>query len=113
MTRDRSLRRAEEHLQWWDTVHCVSACWLSISRLNGWWGTRYRVEEPPRTEVVLTPQSNSGVVDEGAGGVSTHSKFSSEVLLLILRTTGEFCKLRSIGVDGSFGRLAAVSLSEH
>jgi hypothetical protein len=37
-----------------------------------------------RTEVVLTPQSNLGSMGEGAGGVSTHSKFSSEVLLLIL-----------------------------
>ena len=37
------------------------------------------------TEVVFTPQSNFGVMGEGAGGVSTHSKFSSEVLLLILQ----------------------------
>lgn len=37
-----------------------------------------------RTDVVLTPQSNDGVVGEGAGGVSIHSKFSSEVDLLIL-----------------------------
>lgn len=36
-----------------------------------------------RTEVILTPQSNSGVTGDGAGGVSTHSKFSSDVLLLI------------------------------
>lgn len=35
------------------------------------------------TEVVFTPQSNSGVTGEGAGGVSTHSKLSSDVLLLI------------------------------
>jgi hypothetical protein len=28
------------------------------------------------TEVVFTPQSNSGVTGEGAGGVSTHSKLS-------------------------------------
>lgn len=51
------------------------------------------------TEVVLTPQSNSGVVGEGAGGVSTHSKFSSEVLLLILHTAGEFCKRKGEGVE--------------
>jgi hypothetical protein len=37
-----------------------------------------------RTEVVLTPQSNEGVVGDGAGGVSIHSKFSSDVDLLIL-----------------------------
>ena len=29
------------------------------------------------TEVVFTPQSNSGVLGEGAGGVSTHSYASS------------------------------------
>jgi hypothetical protein len=58
------------------------ACWHSISWLNGWWGTR-QVLYSARTEVVFTPQSNLGVVGEGAGGVSTHSKVSSEVLLLI------------------------------
>jgi hypothetical protein len=39
---------------------------------------------------------------EGAGGVSTHSKFSSEVLLLILHLADEFCKTQSKGVE-SFG----------
>ena len=62
------------------------------------------------TEVVLTPQLNSGVVDEGAGGVSTHSKFSSEVLLLIL-PTGEFCRTKSKGVESRM--LGAVNLSEY
>jgi hypothetical protein len=47
------------------------------------------------TEVVFTPQSNSGSTGEGAGGVSTHSKFSSDVLLLILHLAGGFCKMRS------------------
>jgi hypothetical protein len=32
-------------------------------------------------EVVLTPQSSAGVVGLGAGGVSIHSKFSSDELL--------------------------------
>jgi len=50
------------------------------------------------TDVVFTPQSNSGVVGEGAGGVSTHSKLSSEVLLLILRTAEQFCKMESVRV---------------
>ena len=53
------------------------------------------------TDVVLTPQSNSGVVGEGAGGVSTHSKFSSEVLLLILRLAEQFCKMGEVNVLGS------------
>jgi hypothetical protein len=48
-----------------------------------------------RTDVVFTPQSNSGVVGEAAAGVSTHSKFSSEILLLILRTAEQFCKTKS------------------
>lgn len=42
------------------------------------------------TDVVLTPQLKAGAVGEGAGGVSTHWKFSSEVLLLMLRNAGEF-----------------------
>ena len=37
-----------------------------------------------RTEVVLTPQSKDGATGEGAGGVSIHSKFSSDVDLFIL-----------------------------
>ncbi|KAH8633640.1 cyclopropane-fatty-acyl-phospholipid synthase [Alternaria alternata] len=64
------------------------------------------------TEVVLTPQSKAGVVGEGAGGVSTHSKFSSEVLLLILRTAEQFCKMGSKRV-GIWEALTAVNLSEH
>jgi hypothetical protein len=51
-----------------------------------------------------------GVVGEGAGGVSTHSKVSSEVLLLILHLAEEFCNTQSKGVE-SFG-WRAVSLSE-
>lgn len=47
------------------------------------------------TEVVLTPQSKEGVVGEGAGGVSIHSKFSSEVDLFILLMLAEFCKMQS------------------
>jgi hypothetical protein len=35
---------------------------------------------------------------EGAGGVSTHSKFSSEVLLLIVHLA-EFCRTLSDGVE--------------
>jgi hypothetical protein len=58
-------------------------------------GVLVKSEQMQRTEVVFTPQSNSGVVGEGAGGVSTHSKFSSEVLLLILRTAEQFCKTKS------------------
>lgn len=61
------------------------------------------------TEVVLTPQSNSGVVGEGAGGVSTHSKFSSEVLLLILPTAEQFCKMQ-VKVLGELVSLTAVNL---
>jgi len=62
------------------------------------------------TEVVFTPQSKSWVMGEGAGGVSTHSKFSSEVLLLILHLAGEFCKTQSRDVESC--KMRAVSLSE-
>lgn len=58
------------------------------------------------TEVVFTPQSNGGVVGEGAGGVSTHSKLSSEVLL-ILRDAQQFCKIQSRRV-GNWTLLTAV-----
>jgi hypothetical protein len=44
-----------------------------------------------RTEVVLTPQSNSETVEDAAG-VSMNSKVSSEVLPLILRNSSEFCR---------------------
>lgn len=45
------------------------------------------------TEVVLTPQSNSGLVGVRAGGVSIHSKVSSDVFpSLILLVVVEFCK---------------------
>jgi hypothetical protein len=64
--------------------------------------------EQLRTEVVLTPQSKSDEMDEGAGGVSIHSKVSSEVLPLILLNPGEFCKTKSKGVVFS-GRLHAPS----
>lgn len=62
-------------------------------RLNGWRGIaslgKWIVI---LTEVVLTPQSKGGVAGEGAGGVSIHSKFSSDVDLLILLIVFEFCK---------------------
>jgi hypothetical protein len=54
--------------------------------------------ERVRTEVVLTPQSKSDEMDEGAGGVSIHSKVSSEVVPLILLNPDEFCKTKSKGV---------------
>lgn len=62
------------------------------------------------TEVVLTPQSNAGVTGEGAGGVSTHSKFSSEVLLLILHFAGEFWKLNSSCVVVEFMGCQAITV---
>lgn len=45
------------------------------------------------TEVVLTPQSNSGFVGEGAGGVSTQSKVLSESEELILPASLNFEKI--------------------
>ena len=50
------------------------------------------------TEVVLTPQSKSEAMTEGAGGVSIHSKVSSEKAPLILLNPGEFCKMKRKGV---------------
>lgn len=40
--------------------------------------------EEIRTEVVRTPQSNSGLVGVRAGGVSIHSKVSSDVEPLLM-----------------------------
>lgn len=64
---------------------------LCLSPMLQWLAGLFWVDKSDKlTEVVLTPQSNAGVTGEGAGGVSTHSKFSSEVLLLILHFAGGF-----------------------
>lgn len=56
------------------------------------------------TEVVLTPQSKAGAAGEGAGGVSIHSNFSSEVELLILLGIAEFYeKVRCKTYEGAEG----------
>jgi hypothetical protein len=66
----------------------MSAYDLAVAVFNGPRGILYRrhvnFSEFIRTEVILTPQSNDGVTGEGAGGVSIHSKFSSDVDLLIV-----------------------------
>jgi hypothetical protein len=54
--------------------------------------------EQLHTAVVLTPQSKSDEMTEGAGGVSIHSKVSSEVVPLILLNPEEFCKTKRKGV---------------
>ena len=68
----------------------ISSCSVAIGKVQwqaghlfGPFGCREKKRET-RTDVVLTPQSNAGVAGEGAGGVSIHSKFSSDVVLLIL-----------------------------
>jgi hypothetical protein len=67
-------------------------------RVNGWRRLRNGMAEQLRTDVVLTPQSKSDEKTEGAGGVSIHSKVSSEVVPLILLNPGEFCKTKRKGV---------------
>lgn len=53
------------------------------------------------TEVVRTPQSNSGLVGVRAGGVSIHSKVSSDVvpLLILLVVWNNFAR-RSVRNSG-------------
>ena len=51
------------------------------------------------TEVVLTPLSKAGVAGEGAGGVSIHSKFSSDVDPFILLVVVNFAR-RSVRNSG-------------
>lgn len=59
-------------------AYALSKC--SLNGLKGFFVELHRI----RTEVVLTPQSTVGVVGLGAGGVSTHSKVSSEAAPFIL-----------------------------
>lgn len=63
---------------------------LALPALAQWLAGQAYSRGMQRTEVVLTPQSNLGVAGEGAGGVSTHSNVSSEVLLLIFAHSWEF-----------------------
>lgn len=63
---------------------------------EGWFKTRVH------TEVVRTPQSNSGLDGVRAGGVSIHSKVSSEVdpLLILLVFVGILAKSQRVRNGG-------------
>jgi hypothetical protein len=71
-------------------------------------GTRFNL----LTEVVRTPLSNAGLVGERAGGVSIHSKVSSDVVpLLILLVWRNFAR-RSVRNSGQVQCKRQVTLSE-